>query len=81
MMLTAAATLESWKSLLLPRKEETLEAKEKLFSNRQLRQMLVSLFIEQILVVGLAMCSDWLIRAVLMIGRWQSGAWKEKQLI
>ena len=30
---------------------------------------------------ALAMCLDWLIRAILMIGRWQSGAWKEKQLI
>ncbi len=38
MMLTAAMALESWKSLLLPRKEETLDTKEKLFSNRQLRQ-------------------------------------------
>lgn len=38
MMMTAAATLESWKSLLLPRKEETLDTKEKLFSNRQRRQ-------------------------------------------
>lgn len=38
MMMTAAAILESWKSLLLPRKEETLDTKEKLFSNRQLRQ-------------------------------------------
>lgn len=38
MMLTAAATLESWKSLFLPRKEENLNTKEKLFSNRQLRQ-------------------------------------------
>lgn len=40
MMVTAAATLESWKSLLLPRKEETLDTKEKLFSNRQLRRSL-----------------------------------------
>lgn len=40
MMMTAAATLESWKSLLLPRKEETLDTKEKLFYNRQLRRSL-----------------------------------------
>lgn len=31
--------------------------------------------------VALAMCLDWLIRAVLMIRRWQSGIWKTKQLI
>lgn len=31
--------------------------------------------------VALAMCMDWLIRAVLMIGRWQSGKWKSRQLI
>lgn len=60
-MMTAAATLDSWKSLLLPRKEETLDAKEKLFSNRELRQMLVPLFIEQILVVGLGMSDTFMV--------------------
>lgn len=31
--------------------------------------------------VTLAMCLDWLFRALLMIKRWQEGAWMEKQLI
>lgn len=37
-MMTAAATLESRRACSASRKEETLDTKEKLFSNRQLRQ-------------------------------------------
>lgn len=31
--------------------------------------------------VTLAMCLDWLFRALLMVKRWQEGAWETKQLI
>lgn len=31
--------------------------------------------------VALAMCLDWLIRAVLLIGRWKHGIWKKMSLI
>ncbi|WP_302221048.1 MATE family efflux transporter [Acidaminococcus timonensis] len=61
MMLTAAMALESWKDLFSSWEEPALDKQERLFSNRQLRQMLVPLFIEQILVVGLGLSDTFMV--------------------
>lgn len=60
-MLTAAMALESWKDLFSSWEEPALDKQERLFSNRQLRQMLVPLFIEQILVVGLGLSDTFMV--------------------
>ncbi len=55
------------------------------FSNRQLFNMIVPLFFEQLLImlVGIAwaMCADWFVRAILFILRLKSGVWKKKRII
>ncbi len=60
-MLTAAMALESWKDLFSSREEPALDKQKRMFSNRQLRQMLVPLFIEQILVVGLGLSDTFMV--------------------
>ncbi len=56
-----------------------------LFSDRDLRQMIVPLFFEQLLVmlVGIAwaMCFNWVATAIVFFWRLRSGRWKGFRVI
>lgn len=55
------------------------------FSGKDLRKMIIPLFLEQLLVmlvgIAIAMVCDWVIRGVIFIWRQKSGKWKEFQVI
>lgn len=55
-----------------------------MFSNQDLKKMIVPLFFEQLLVllgIAVAMCMNWIVSAVAYMVRLKSGKWKQFKII
>ena len=63
----------------------SVEGEVRLFSNKDLRNLIVPFFLEQLLMalvgIACAMCRDWVVRGVIFWLRFRQGKWKNYRVI